>query len=1738
LKKIFLAVVLTLIFVLSINIITVNAEYFLNADRLYITATNHFDTVWNWQEEYTVKYLLPNTLHENFSLFEKYPEHNFSFEGGYRYQLAEEYYPEEFERLKEYVDKGNWSVSGSAIENGDVNVPSPEALFRNFLYGNNYFEDKFGKRSKDIFLPDCFGFGYALPSIAEHSNLLGFTTMKLTDSNMAISSRPFDIGKWYGVNGKYTIANIKAAWPARKTDFRGVSGDITRLNQNKAAGYNAASVMVGEGDLGGGADSNSVRIATTQAASNSATNVNVVQASSDQVFRDMTQTQRDGMTASYNGEMLLRQHGTGAYSSQTITKRWNRMGEQIGDRAERSAVAANWLGTSDYPLAKFNEAWNTLIRHQFHDDITGTATSQVFTRSQNDYMISIKEFASEYTSSVDGVAALMKTSVSAGSVPLVVNNPLSYKRCDAVEATVDMLTETPYVRVFDTSGNEVASQITKKQGTQFDIVFIATVSSLGYRTYEVRPSTSPCAISGSLSVSANALSNDKYNVTIDANGDISSIYDKTISQELLNNPVRLAQFNNSNNTSYGAWELILSDYWNVTTPQKGYVGSTGAPSITVLEDGPARVSLQIDRKYRDSTYSQIVSLSAAGNVVRVDNVVDWYEYASFLKAVFDLRSSNARATYDLGLGAIERGNNANSSSAGYKAEVPHQKWADMTATDGAFGVSILNDCKYGIDKPNNSQLRLTLIHTPYPEKIHSKTLVPSGQRTQEFGENRFAFGIYGHSGSFSGSGTQEEAEAFNQPMKAFQTTSHDGRLGDDYSFASISNDRVIVRTVKKAERSNEVVVRVNEGSGVAAAGVELSMGDGIISAREIYASEESIGPATVVDGKLVFDIGGYDVKTFALTLQPTAQGQKKAQTPVDLPYNRDVFSSNENKSDGGMTLMKDCFPAELVPETIIAGATQYKMGSKADGALNAVAAGGQTVNLPSGFNTLKILASSTVGDIAVPFTFGSSSTTVEIGDYSENIANWDNFTLVREGYVKNQAPGFVATHRHTDGEDNVLATTYMFAYSLDIPAGATSVTLPNNEGVLIYAATAVNDNSRTIAASSLHDEKARANTGKFNPFNGFTDFEVGSPAPVENTTTGTVNNVTNQRCELSTEQAFSGSRSLKISGSDNNPTSAYVYFDIVTDSPFKIVPGTILTYKFYAGNDLGRYVAIDMPIYDGDINMYNGGSNLRDRTAAIDINQNVRIHPNVGHGVVGEWVTVTVDLYKCAPESTVERIMLDYNNPNGQSGNFVAYIDDLSIRLPQAPEGQDELVWNIGQARGVDATQYSKTSAAKLSKAIDFAQIVSGAANASANEKRYALKNLQDAMYVGLVTAKDANKGVSALDFNSFADVTFNGNTVAKRTDYIDNIDSGDWIKYRDIDFGAGDAGLIAFEYASGNTGNSNIAYVDVRLDHQNGPLLASIPLLNTGSSSTYRWVTSQIESVSGEHDICLTFVGNGSNAINRLRSFRVYPWAIDVNVTTEGRAIQNLKLAAGKPIDADVSIDNGSFDGSISCIAALYDQAGRLYSVVSKDMEVDAGASNTTRVSIIVPEDVVGMTYKLFVWDGETYIPLIDATTIEYAEMIYYDNLALRAQTRVSSFETANPAANAVDGNTSGTRWASSGAIWPSWIEIDLGEECELDDIRMYWYDPSGRYYQWKVYGRTSEISNWSASRAANYNFDADSEYTLLVNKSDNTTRGTQITDQLNKVKARYIVVQVTGSSNTGGYPSIYEIEIAGSKG
>ncbi|HUU82083.1 MAG TPA: glycoside hydrolase family 38 C-terminal domain-containing protein [Phycisphaerae bacterium] len=1032
---------------------------------LYVTANAHLDTQWLWTIQATIDEYIPDTLHGNFELFEKFPNYVFSFEGAFRYMLANEYYPEDYAKLKEYVAAGRWRVCGSSVEAGDVNVPSPESLIRHILYGNGYFEREFGKRSCDIYLPDCFGFGYALPSVAVHCGLKGFSTQKLTwGSSVAI---PFNVGLWEGVDGSTVIAAVNpGAYDAEiRTDLSSDSEWLERIQaQGEQSGAYVDQKYFGVGDVGGAPDAESVEWLEKAMAGDGP--IRVVSAPADQLYRDLTPEQIERLPR-YKGELLMTRHGTGCYTSQCAMKRWNRKNEQLADAAERAAVAADWLGSGPYPSEKLTEAWIRFLWHQFHDDLTGTSIPQAYTFSWNDEIIALNQFASVLTDAVGAVASGLDTRVE--GVPLVVYNPLAFERQDVVEATVRFPGAAPRtVRVYDAAGKEVPTQVEVMDGNEARIAFLADVPSVGFAVYDARPVSTHVARGTDVAISGTSLENNRYRVRIDENGDVASVYDKSAGRELLAAPIRLALFRDAPRR-WSEWEI---EYDDIAGEPYAYVG--GPATIKPVEGGPARAAIEVRREAAGSIFVQRISLGGgeSGDRIDFDTRVDWRTPKMLLKAVFPLAASNETATYDLGFGVIERPNNTEN-----KYEVPAQQWADLTDKSGEFGAAVLNDCKYGWDKPNDNTLRLTLIHAPNDVE-------------KDMGWHRFTYSVAGHAGDWRDGQVIRKAARLNQPLRAFQTVPHPGSLGNRFSLLQVDSPQVVVRAVKKAEKSDEIIVRLQEAHGRPAEKVQVSTCRLPYRNREVTGAEQPLKEWPMQPrGRMALDFKPFQPRTVAVSISPP---ETRMDPPsgllIPLDYDLDVVSSDGDRSDGDFDGAGHTLPAELLPDSITCGSVEFDLGPKAPGAKNALACRGQTLALPDGeHNRLYILAASAGPPSGhVMGTFRVDGEPVEL--WVKNFTGWvgQSDSLVVDGQVVDAAlmtPGFihcdeiawVGTHRHDGVKDRnePYVFCYLFKYAIDLPPGAGSVTLPDDDCIRIAAMTVANDlNDETQPAGRLYDHLA------------------------------------------------------------------------------------------------------------------------------------------------------------------------------------------------------------------------------------------------------------------------------------------------------------------------------------------------------------------------------------------------------------------------------------------------------------------------------------------------------------------------------------------------------------------------------------------------------------------------------------------------------------------------------------------
>ncbi|MBQ3630591.1 MAG: discoidin domain-containing protein [Prevotella sp.] len=1013
--------------------------------KAYMVSDAHLDTQWNWDVQTTIRHYIKSTLDQNLLLMRQYPNYIFNFEGGVKYAWMKEYYPLQYEELKKYVAKGQWHLTGSSWDACETIICSPESFLRNVLLGQTFYRQEFNTEGTDIFLPDCFGFPYTLPTLAAHCGLIGFSSQKLgwrTKPFFDDGRRyPFTVGLWQGIDGSRIMMTHGFGYGDRWPDSD-LSHNERLLREASASPLGIVYRYYGTGDIGGSPTIPSVRAVEKGIKGDGP--VKIISATSDQLYKDFLPYDRHPELPVYDGELTMDLHGNGCYTSQAAMKLYNRQNEHLGDAAERTAVMADWLGTA-YPTQQMTDNWRRFIWHQFHDDVTGTSIPRAYEFSWNDELLTLKQFAGVMTHSVATIAKQIDTRVDGTPVVVYNNETFPIKAIAEVEATaIPQLTAGRACQVVAPDGSKVPSQVIERDGSRY-VLFEADVPSTGFAVYSLKAASKANTAPAS---SGTTIENAAYRLTVDSHGDITSLFDKEANRELVasGRSLRLVVFDDCTSTAWPAWEI-----------QKATIDRAPLPihnDVTIAtEQGPLRRTLVIRKRYGDSEIEQRIHLYEGSQARRIDfeNTVDWRSLNALLKAEFPLSVSNPKATYDLGLGTIQRGNNCDTAF-----EVYAHEWTDLTDQRGDYGVTLLNDSRYGWDKPDDQTLRLSLLYSPKPAKSYAY------QDRQDFGHHVFTYSLIGHNGPLDISMATRQATQLNSPLRTFVTTKHKGDLGRTFSFVASDNANVMVRALKKAEVSDEYVVRVYETSGKQRQQAHLTFAADIVSAAEADGTERTIGAATHEGRTLNITVDPYSLKTYKVKLAaPTTSAQPTSQVAMvncQLPFDRQCASFNEFRSaanfEGGYSYAAELFPSD----GITIDGVSFRLGEKE--ASNGLTCKGDTLQLPTlstsrtaeGPRHLYLLAASDKGDREATFTIGQSRQTLEVPFYSGFVGQWghDGHTT---GFMKQARVAYVGTHRHSPDGDEPYEYTYMFLLRLDIPKGVSQVLLPDDRHVVIFAAT-------------------------------------------------------------------------------------------------------------------------------------------------------------------------------------------------------------------------------------------------------------------------------------------------------------------------------------------------------------------------------------------------------------------------------------------------------------------------------------------------------------------------------------------------------------------------------------------------------------------------------------------------------------------------------------------------------------
>jgi len=801
--------------------------------RLCLTGHSHIDTAWLWPIRETIR-KCGRTFSTAVRLMEQFPDYVFSCSQPQLYAYTKRHFPDLYKEIGKWVRRGRWETTGAMWVEADCNTTGGEALVRQMLYGIEFMRKEFGTRPRSLWLPDVFGYSGALPQILQRCGLPYFFTCKLHWQ----SRNPFPdhLFWWRGIDGSRVLAHIPLLWNGYNSDTEPAH---TRRNWNdylQKAEYDEVLVPFGYGDGGGGATPGMLEFAARSQDFPGLPRCR--QAGAEAYLAEAARKAKD--LPVWDGELYLETH-RGTYTTQGATKRANRRNELRYRQAEILSAIASQFGEK-VPVAELTEGWHTILLHQFHDILPGSSIGEVYKETLADHA---RVAAVGDRIIHRAMQTLARNARRAGDGKAIcVFNSLGWNRSDIVRfpthaGGMDAL-------VVDEKGITIPAQVVKEQNGKTELIFAPEdVPPVGYATFTLKRGRGRSATKDtSLRVSAKRMENRYYRIELNADGAITRLFDKRFGREVV------APGNVLNDLQLFQDGPEIEAAWNVhDTFEKRRYPFEGKTTIRVVEQGPVRALVRVVRRHRRTVIEQDIILYDW--LARIDFVTraDWHERQTMLKAAFPVDVLSTRATYEIQFGALERATHRNTSWEQVKFEVCAQRWVDLSEAD--YGVSVLNDCKYGHDVKDNV-LRITLLRG-----------AESPDPTADLGRHEFTYSLLPHKGDWRQAETVRRAMELNVPMVAAPVRGRGGKLPASHSFIMIDGDHVVFETLKRAEDGRGWIVRLYEAHGGRET-VTVRCRFPVKSVVECNLVEEDEKKLPFRKGRFTFEIKPYEIKTFRL----------------------------------------------------------------------------------------------------------------------------------------------------------------------------------------------------------------------------------------------------------------------------------------------------------------------------------------------------------------------------------------------------------------------------------------------------------------------------------------------------------------------------------------------------------------------------------------------------------------------------------------------------------------------------------------------------------------------------------------------------------------------------------------------------------------------------------------------------------------------------------------------------------
>ncbi|MDR1637840.1 MAG: alpha-mannosidase, partial [Treponema sp.] len=782
----------------------------------------HIDLSWLWRYRHT-REKGERSFSTVLRLMERYPEYIFLQTQAQLYESIKEDHPGLFKAMAKRVAEGRWEASGAMWVEADCNIPSGESLTRQILYGKGFFKKEFGVDNTFLWLPDVFGYNWALPQILKKSGIDTFITTKISWSE--INRMPHDTFIWTGMDGSQVLTHFITTPDTGNAWFYTYNGQILpktirgiwdsyrdkELNQDLLFSY-------GFGDGGGGVTRDMLENlrALSKLPGLPLVKTGRVDSYLKGLHKKITGRGSAGgggkysrLLHNFNRELYLEYH-RGTYTSQAYTKKMNRRLELLYRDAEilQSLGALKTKEWDQGAWEKLRQGWKLILRAQFHDIIPGSSIAEVYEDTGKDHRLAM-ELGNEVLSG--GLETLSRKEEGV----TVINTSL-WKSPGLAALPFPEKGKVPVC-----PQGVPLTQASAFEGEKKLYAWLGETDPLGAGEISYEDAGKAAELprlkagkSGVFSLRENGIDTPFYKLKWDAAGRLTSLYDRQTKRETLSAPGNELQIFEDRPRSNDAWEIEAAIDLKREVIAK-------LVSLKVEETGPLFARIRFVWAYNKSKITQDLILYTVHKRVDFKTQVDWQERSKLLKVSFpvDIRSVSAR--YEIQYGSLERNTTRSTSWDEAQFEVAGHQWADYS--EKGFGVALMNDSKYGYDI-KEGVMRLSLLKSAE----HPDTEADRGLQ-------EFTYSIYVHSEAWYASDLIPLAWDINSPLITVPGKADFGDL------IKISSDDAALDAIKKSEEGNDIILRLHENHG-GRSPLKIEFTAPVSGWAEANLMEEALGP--------------------------------------------------------------------------------------------------------------------------------------------------------------------------------------------------------------------------------------------------------------------------------------------------------------------------------------------------------------------------------------------------------------------------------------------------------------------------------------------------------------------------------------------------------------------------------------------------------------------------------------------------------------------------------------------------------------------------------------------------------------------------------------------------------------------------------------------------------------------------------------------------------------------------------